>query len=655
MKDLKKIFLIIAVVVASMPMLRAQVETPVEWTKAVKMIGEREGVVTLSATIAHGWHVYSTQVPQGGPKPLMVEWRNLDGVELVGELTPAVAPIETHDDVFQMNLSFWTDEVTLTQKIRATASEFKIDGVVRYMVCNDRQCLSPTEEIDLAGKAKITNETPAQVDNNLNALSDSVISNTSDTAADLWAPVTITDAAGDVSASHSSLWWIFLACFLGGLVALLTPCVWPIIPLTVSFFLKKSGDKRKAVSQALTYGVSIVVIYLILGLIVTAIFGADALNNLATNAVCNIVFFALLVLFAMSFFGAFDITLPQSWSNRMDARAERTTGIVSIFFMAFTLVIVSFSCTGPIIGTLLVEAASSGGTLAPAVGMLGFAIALAVPFTLFAMFPSWLKQLPRSGGWLNTVKVTLGFVELALSLKFFSVADLAYGWHLLDREVFIALWIAIFGTMGLYLLGVFKFKSDADESKIGVTRFMLALASFAFATYLVPGLWGAPLRATSAFVPPLYTQDFNLYGDDTSRYDDYDEGMLAATRERKPVFVDFNGFGCVNCRKMDGAVLSRDEVKRKIATEFVTIELMVDDRTPLNKPILVNENGKVVKLTTVGDKWSYLQRHKFGANSQPYYVILNNNGELMSGPVAYDENVDRFIEFLDKGLQNYSK
>ncbi|MCF0182520.1 MAG: thioredoxin family protein, partial [Muribaculaceae bacterium] len=471
---------------------------------------------------------------------------------------------------------------------------------------------------------------------------------------DTWSPVKVDNGIGSSNDDSSSLWIIFLACFGGGLLALLTPCVWPIIPMTVSFFLKKSGSRAKAISNAVTYGLSIIVIYVVLGLLVTAIFGPSMLNAIATNAVCNIVFFLLLIVFAVSFFGAFEIKLPESWSNKMDDAAEKTSGLLSIFFMAFTLAIVSFSCTGPIIGTLLVEAASQGSNVGPAVGMLGFAIALAIPFTLFALFPSMLKKMPKSGGWMNTVKVLLGFIELALSLKFLSVADLAYGWHILDREVFLALWIAIFLMMGMYLLGIFRFESDGEPRTpgVGVTRAMLGLISLAFTAYLVPGLWGAPLRATSAFVPPLYTQDFNLYGEELSEYDDYDKGMEAAARSGKPIFVDFSGYGCVNCRKMDGAVLDKDEVKSLISKEFVTIKLMVDDKTKLDQPRWVDDNGKMRELTTKGDLWSYLQRHKFNANSQPYYVTLNANGELLSGPFVYEENVAAFIDFLNTGVKN---
>ncbi|MBO4871281.1 MAG: thioredoxin family protein [Muribaculaceae bacterium] len=638
--------------------LSAQVVNPVHWKNAVKMTDDTHGVVTFTAAIDDGWHLYDINLPDGGPVPTTVEWKKLEGVKLDGPLKASAKPHEEYDNSFDMNLRWWTGGVTLSQPFTVTAERYNLGGTVRYMACNDKTCTSPTtESFSFTGKSPLK-------DKGLEDASDSVEVAVPDslpaavmTQADTWAPVTdvAPGAAGDgtTQAAGTSWWRIFALCFLGGLLALLTPCVWPIIPMTVSFFLKKSGGRAQSIRDAVIYGLSIIVIYVGLGLAVSAIFGASALNALATNAVCNIIFFALLVLFAISFFGAFEIKLPDSWSSKVDGAAERTTGLLSIFFMAFTLVIVSFSCTGPIIGTLLVEAASEGSSMGPAIGMLGFAIALAIPFSLFALFPSWLKKLPRSGGWMNTVKVVLGFLELALSLKFLSVADLAYGWHILDREVFLALWIAIFGLLGLYLLGMFRFKSDGEPAQtgIGVTRFALGLISIAFTAYLVPGLWGAPLRATSAFVPPLHTQDFNLYGGELVEYADYDQGMEAAAKQGKPVFLDFSGYGCVNCRKMDGAVLDQPEVKTLLKEKFVTIQLMVDDKKALPTSRYVQENGKQVELTTYGDLWSYLQRYKFASNSQPYYVVLNAQGEMLSGPFAYKEDVKGFLDFLNAGLK----
>lgn len=648
----------------------AQIFDPVKWKSAIKMTDATNGVVTFTATVDAGWHVYGTQLPAGGPEPTSVHWNN-QGVKLVGGLTPSKAAHKQHDETFDMDLSWWTGSVTLSQKFTVTAKEYKIEGSIRYMACDDENCTPPKSESfsfkGTAAQAPVTETVQAPTANATSAdtaatlaqpvvtvgAGDSAVA--SPTHDQLWAPVTAIegDNADVEDIADRSLWYIFWACFLGGLLALLTPCVWPMIPMTVSFFLKKSGSRAKAITNATTYGLSIIIIFLLLGICFTVLFGASAMNALATSAWCNLLFFALLVIFAISFFGAFEITLPQSLSNKMDSTASKTTGMLSIFFMAATLVIVSFSCTGPIIGTLLVEAASRGSVMGPVVGMTGFAIALAIPFTVFALFPTMLKKMPKSGGWLNTVKVVLGFIELALSLKFLSVADLAYGWRILDRETFIALWIAIFGVMGLYLLGMFRFKSDGEpkSSGIGVARFFLALVSLSFTAYLVPGLWGAPLKATSAFVPPLYTQDFNLYGGEQVEYDDFDEGMKAAAAQGKPVFIDFSGHGCVNCRKMEGAVLDDAKVKKMISEDFVTIKLMVDDKTPLQQPMVVQENGKQTTLTTVGDKWSYLQRHKFNSNSQPYYVVLDQQGGLLSGPFAYNEDVDAFIAFLKRGAK----
>ena len=666
----RRFLIIFTLLVIGVSSAVAQIFDPVKWKSAIKMIDATNGVVTFTATVDAGWHVYGTQLPAGGPEPTSVQWNN-QGVKLVGGLTPSKAAHKQHDETFDMDLSWWTGSVTLTQKFTVTAKDYKIEGSIRYMACDDENCTPPKSEsfsfkgtaaqAPVAETVQAPTATAAPTDTVATIAQAVVATGTADSAVasptrdQLWAPVTAIegDNADVEDIADRSLWYIFWACFLGGLLALLTPCVWPMIPMTVSFFLKKSGSRAKAITNATTYGLSIIIIFLLLGICFTVLFGASAMNALATSAWCNLLFFALLVIFAISFFGAFEITLPQSLSNKMDSTASKTTGMLSIFFMAATLVIVSFSCTGPIIGTLLVEAASRGSVMGPVVGMTGFAIALAIPFTVFALFPTMLKKMPKSGGWLNTVKVVLGFIELALSLKFLSVADLAYGWRILDRETFIALWIAIFGIMGLYLLGMFRFNSDGEpkSSGIGVTRFFLALVSLSFTAYLVPGLWGAPLKATSAFVPPLYTQDFNLYGGEQVEYADFDEGMKAAAIQGKPVFIDFSGHGCVNCRKMEGAVLDDAKVKKMISEDFVTIKLMVDDKTPLQQPMVVQENGKQTTLTTVGDKWSYLQRHKFNSNSQPYYVVLDQQGGLLSGPFAYKEDVDAFIAFLKRGAK----
>ncbi len=685
----KRISLFLVTIFAVIAGLQAQIMKPVKWDASLNMTGDATGEIVLKATVDPGWHLYSPDFAEGdGPQPLVITFPKTDGVKLNGKPVPSSAPHREMDEMFEMELTWWTGTVTLTQKFTATSPEFAIDVALTYGACNDQNCIPPSREsFNFKGTAKVkpsAEDTDKKADKDadktkneeaevlllgvLGAL-DSTDTATVDSVAvqapaadsvavagDLWAPVTFADQDSDSDIAGKSLLYIFLTCFLGGLVALFTPCVWPMIPMTVSFFLKKGKDRSKSIADACTYGVSIIVIYVALGLIITGLFGASSLNALSTSATCNIIFFLLLVVFAISFFGAFEIKLPASWSNRMDATAEKTSGLLSIFFMAFTLTLVSFSCTGPIIGTLLVEAASMGNVWGPAIGMLGFSTALALPFMLFAMFPTMLQSAPRSGGWMNTLKVVLGFVELALSLKFLSVADLAYGWHILDREAFLALWIVMFLLLGLYLLGKFNFSHYGPaDSSIGVFRFFLALASLSFTVYLIPGLWGAPLKGVSAFVPPLYTQDFNLYGESFTEYDDFEEGMRIAAREGKPALIDFSGHGCVNCRKMEGAVLDDSNIKTMITDNFVVIKLMVDEKKPLPAPMTVKEYGKNVTLLTYGDKWSYLQRSKFNANAQPYYVILNDAGQLLSGPFSYDENIPAFASFLEKGIKGYSK
>ena len=583
----KFIYTIVAIFIALAA--QAQLVQPIKWTGEV--VGDS---VRLTATIEQGWHL----------------------------------------NIIELGDGFYMDEYegTFTETIA------KSDTVrVRYNACDDKMCTAPEtwEFVTLA--------------NNQSPITDSEASET------------------------QSIWWIFVMGLLGGLLAIFTPCVWPIIPMTVSFFIKRGGAAKgttnaQVVRDAILYGLSIVIIYVGLGLLVTLIFGASALNALSTNAVVNIIFFLILVVFAASFFGAFEITLPSSWSTALNSKSSNTTGFLSILLMAFTLVVVSFSCTGPIIGTLLVEAAGKS-LLAPAMGMLGFAIALALPFSLFAMFPSVLKKLPKSGGWMNTFKVTLAFLELALALKFLSVADLAYGWHILDREVFVSLWIVIFSLLGCYLLGLISFPhDDEDHRKTSVSRLFLAIISLSFAMYMVPGLWGAPLRAISAFAPPMTTQDWVMtpgaapansqlpitnsqYTTMTNHggqitFTDYEEGMAYAKENNMPVFLDFNGFGCVNCRKMEAAVLSKPEVAEHMH-KYVLISLIVDDKTKLEEPITVEENGKTVTLKTIGDKWSHMQRAHYQSNAQPYYVQLDADGNrIVEGSYAYDEDIEKFLNWL---------
>lgn len=661
---MRKVALLFLLLTLSIGAATAQMVDPVKWTYAVTPDKDQKtGHIDFTATIEAGWHMYSFDVdPEVGPTPLSFNFEEVKGMELVGSPAADKAPHKEYDDLFEAELSWWTSKVVVKQKVRFTSDHYSASGLIRFSACNDESCIPPQKlpfEVSgaLQGAAPAPKEeavpadTVAQKPDTVAALV-APAAGSSPSQAELWAPVTLQEEEKGEDFATTSLWYVFFTCVIGGFVALLTPCVWPLIPMTVSFFLKKGKSRAKSISDAIIYGVSIIVIYVLLGLAITIIFGASALNALSTSAIFNIIFFLLLVLFAVSFFGAFDIKLPSKWSNHMDATAEKTTGMLSIFFMAFTLVLVSFSCTGPIIGTLLVEAATTGERLGPAVGMFGFSLALALPFCLFAMFPSWLKSAPRSGGWMGTVKVVLGFLELALSLKFLSVADLAYGWHVLDRETFIALWIATFGLLGLYLLGVFAFKHyGRDEEGIGVFRFFLALISLSFTVYLVPGLWGAPLKSVSAFVPPLFTQDFNLYGGGFQTYHDYEEGMAEAARSGKPVLVDFSGYGCVNCRKMEGAVLDQPDIKAMIEDNFVFIELMVDEKKALPEPRTIEENGRKMRLETYGDLYSYLQRFKFQANAQPYYVVLNARGELLSGPYTYDENIARFARFLEKGMK----
>ncbi len=649
----------------------AQMQDPVHFSVSQKKVAPDEIEVTFSGKIDAGWHVYSTALPADGPISATITTEKNEGAAPKGSLGHRGKEINQYDNMFGMNLRFFENSVTFYQRYKLTGKTYHVKGYLEYGSCNDEMCMPPTQvEFDFKGEGPA--DAPATEEKKELPAADTVaVADTTkaDTAAvapqatadttGLWTPVIDELRAFDGAQSNTDHSWvyIFFMGFVGGLVALFTPCVWPIIPMTVSFFLKRAKDKKKGIRDAMTYGVSIIVIYLALGLAITAIFGASSLNALATNAVFNIFFFLLLVVFALSFFGWFELTLPSSWTNKVDNKASSTSGLLSIFLMAFTLTLVSFSCTGPIIGFLLVEVSTSGSITGPAIGMLGFAVALALPFTLFAMFPTWLKQAPKSGSWMNIIKVTLGFIELAFALKFFSVADLAYGWGLLDREVFLSLWIVIFGLLGLYLIGKLKFRSDGDDNRaMPVPCIVLGMVSLAFTVYMVPGLWGAPCKAVSAFAPPMNTQDFNLYNNEVHpRFKDYEQGMAAAKAEGKPVLIDFTGFGCVNCRKMEAAVWTDPQVADKLNNDFVLISLYVDDKQPLDHPIEIVENGKKRTLRTIGDKWSYLQRSKFGANAQPFYVILDNEGKPLAGSYSYDENISHYLEFMNKGLENYRK
>ena len=659
--------------------VQAQIQDPVKFNSELKILAADEAEVVFTAAIDKGWHVYSTDLGDGGPISATFNVEKISGAEVVGKLKPVGKEISTFDKLFEMKVRYFENTAQFVQKLKLTGGAYQIEGYLEYGACNDENCLPPTQvPFKFSGKAegaaKEAAAAAAETKAEEQPAKQETVSGTAPVAAiggadgpteikvadkvDLWKPViSELNSLGETTSQEDMSWiYIFITGFAGGLLALFTPCVWPIIPMTVSFFLKRSKDKKKGIRDAWTYGASIVVIYVTLGLAITLIFGASALNALSTNAVFNILFCLMLVVFAASFFGAFDITLPSKWSTAVDSKAEATSGLLSIFLMAFTLSLVSFSCTGPIIGFLLVQVSTTGSVVAPAIGMLGFAIALALPFTLFALFPSWLKSMPKSGGWMNIIKVTLGFLELAFALKFLSVADLAYGWRILDRETFLALWIVLFALLGFYLLGKIKFPHDDDDSKVSVPRFFMALASLAFAVYMVPGLWGAPLKAVSAFAPPMQTQDFNLYNNEVhAKFDDYDLGMEYARQHGKPVMLDFTGYGCVNCRKMELAVWTNPKVSDIINNDYVLITLYVDNKTPLPSPVKIVENGTERTLRTVGDKWSYLQRVKFGANAQPFYVLIDNEGKPLNKSYSYDEDIPKYIEFLQTGLENYKK
>ncbi|HRF85079.1 MAG TPA: cytochrome c biogenesis protein CcdA [Alloprevotella sp.] len=656
----------------------AALPAQVSFTVSYKRVSPTEIDVVFQGKADPGWHIYSTGIGDDGPTPATFNIDKSHGIEPAGKLKPGPGEKRMNDPIFEMPVVFFEGTAVFTQRLRITEKDYELKGYLQYGACNDESCLPPTAvECKVSGtdgpaageKKEAAPSVPAET-----AVTDTAVrpaAAVADTAAvaalpadtatagNWWVPV-IDELKGfggeEGNVADKAWWYIFLLGFVGGLVALFTPCVWPIIPMTVSFFLKRAGDRSKGIRDAVTYGVSIIVIYVALGLIITSLFGANALNDLSTNAVFNILFFLMLVVFAASFFGGFEIALPSSWGAAVDSKAEKTTGLLSIFLMAFTLSLVSFSCTGPIIGFLLVEVSTSGGSsLAPTIGMFGFAVALALPFTLFALFPTWLKSAPKSGGWLNSVKVVLGFLELAFALKFLSVADLAYGWHLLDRETFLALWIVLFALLGVYLLGGIKFPHDDEEERhTSVPRFFLALCSLAFAVYMVPGLWGAPLKAVSAFAPPMSTQDFNLdHVKVEAAFRNYDEGMEYARRTGKPVVVDFTGHGCVNCRKMELAVWHDAKVRDLLMKDYVLISLYVDEKTRLPEPVTVSEGGKETTLRTVGDRWSYLQRSKFGANAQPFYVLLDNEGHPLNHAYSYNEDVDKFVDYLQEGLSRY--
>ena len=671
---MKRLFLSLSMILVT---ICAMATDAVNWTIVLVDDNTDHPAVKITATVNPGYHLYSVDNPAGGSMPLKFYY-DVKGCKTVGQTVANKKYTTEYDDIFEVDQHFYDGTVIFTQKLQPTAKDFSVNVEIQGQACNDNGCVQVGDAKLLKGtysaaKEEAKEEEKAKNEEEVNALvqmTDSLQgaepfmtpeANLSNVSADKswWnnveAELRVFEDAPEQQGR--SLWYIFIAGFIGGLIALVTPCVWPMIPMTVSFFLKQNKSRSKSVGTAAIYGLSIIVIYVVLGLAVTIIFGASALNELATSAVFNIIFFLLLVVFAISFMGGFELTLPASWTNKMDSKVDTTTGLLSVFFMAFTLVLVSFSCTGPIIGTLLVEAAATSNFVSPAVGMFGFALALALPFSLFAMFPTMLKAMPKSGGWMNTVKVVLGFLELALALKFLSVADLAYGWRILDREVFVSLWIVIFFLLGVYLLGKLRFPHDDEVEKTSVTRFMLACISFAFAVYMLPGLWGAPLKSISAFSPPINTQDFSLYeGDVHAQVDDFEEGMRLAQQLNKPVLLDFSGYGCVNCRKMEAAVWTDPDVKSSIDNDFILVTLMVDEKKELPEPIKITEkDGTVRTLRTYGDKWSYLQRSKFGANAQPFHVIVDQNAKPLAPAFVYKEDIPGYKAFLELGKENYKK
>ena len=677
-QDTMKKYLFILWTIVMTVTVNAQIMNPVHFTSELKMGEGAEAEIVFHATIDNGWHVYSTDLGDDGPIEATFNVVKMDGAEPVGKLIPKGKEIKKMDKLFDLELKFFENEATFVQKIRFTKPDYEIDCYLEYGACSDASCLPPSEvALKQKGKSPIVTTAPKpeepvqreKPEETPIAAADTTqttpLATPMETTDDLWAPVVdeLRSLGSGEDLANQSLWWLLLMGFVAGLLAVCMPCIWPIIPMTVSFFLKRSkNDKQRGIRDAFTYGLSIIVIYLALGLLVTALFGSDTLNAMSTNAVFNVFLFLLLVIFALSFFGWFEIKLPDSWANKVDTKASETSGLVSIFLMAFTLVLVSFSCTGPIVGMLLVQTTTTGNWLAPAMGMFGFALALALPFTLFAMFPSWLKSAPKSGSWMTTLKIVLGFIELAFAFKFLSVADLAYGWHILDREVFLSIWIVIFALLGAYLVGWLKFQVDEIGGELNkpmpVLCIMGGLASLAFAVYMVPGLWGAPCKAVSAFAPPMSTQDFNLNPKIVeAEYHDYESGMAVARAQGKPVFIDFTGYGCVNCRKMEAAVWADARVADKLRNDYVLISLYVDDKTPLKEPMVVtDEQGRRKTLRTVGAKWSYLQSHKFGANAQPFYVALDpTTGKPLTGSRGFNEDVQAYMDFLNQGLRNFGK
>ncbi len=679
----------------------AQILTPSQWSFSSKNLTDGEVEIIMKAKIDEGWHLYSQFINEGGPIATSFSFEESADYQLIGEVEERSKVHEGYDATFEMDISYFEKEAIFVQKIKVNKANITLKGAVTFMLCNDEQCLPPDEkefsvevkEALQAKKAETKTVAPKEETKEVKGTPVAekeasktevkpeekvAVAEVKENKETTKAELETTEVKETEKEEKQSTWGIFVAGILGGLAAFFMPCIFPMLPFTVSYFTK-SKSKSSAVGQALTYGFFIVVIYVVLGLLITIAFGADALNNLATNGIFNFFFFLLLVVFAFSFFGAFEIVLPSSWVNKADAKSDKG-GFLGLFFMAATLSIVSFSCTGPIIGTLLVEAATMGNIMGPAVGMLGFAIALALPFTLFSMFPGWLKSMPKSGGWLNSVKVVLGFLELALALKFLSNVDLAYHWNWFDREVFLVLWITIFAFMGFYLLGKLRLPHDPEVKSISSFRLFLSIIVFSFTIYMIPGLWGAPLKAVSAFLPPQSTQDFDLYtaslmqgsaaatptehtakkyGDifhapyGLNAYFDYEEGMAYAKKVNKPVMLDFTGHACVNCRKMEADVWTDQTVLSIIRNDYVLIQLYVDDKTalPEEEQYVSEFSGKKVK--TIGNKWSDFQATHFNSNSQPFYVLLDGEGKPLRKPQGAVYNVESYAKFLQEGVDTF--
>lgn len=673
----------LAVMLFTTAMAHAQILEPVAWSFSQQKAGDNLYELRFTATIDQGWSIYGTDIPEGGPIPTGFEFTPNAGYRLIGKINQPKAVVK-FDPNFNMDLSMYSQSVTFSQKVEVLSDKpVTVSGELVFMSCDATSCLPP-DYVEFSFRLPArettagTQATTPEVSENESAIETDSTEDTL-TAADAALPIqeTLTETP---KPTRASFWSTFITGLLGGLLALLTPCVFPMIPLTVSYFLRNADNRARAVRDAFFYGATIIFSYVVLGLAISMIFGADTLNALATSPGFNIFFFALLIFFAASFFGAFELTMPASWSNALDSKADQTGGLIGVVLMGLTFVLVSFSCTGPIVGTLLVDAATGGNVFGPAIGMLGFSLALAIPFSLFAVFPTALKSLPKSGGWMNAVKVVLGFVVLAFSLKFFATADAVGQWGIMDREVFIVLWIAIFLLMGLYLIGKIKFAHDSDLKYMSVPRLVLAVITFAFVFYLLPGLWGAPLRAISSFLPSPVTQDFDLsrgvaavspavsstiyVGESVKSgphgllaFTDYEEGLAAARKAGKPIFLDFTGLGCANCRKMEANVWSDPAVLERLANNFVKISLYVDDRTslPEQEQFVSSAMGRERTIRTIGQKWSLFQAERYGVNTQPYYLILDHNESLLAGPFGYEPNISKYIEFLDEGLRKFQQ